>query len=63
MVQAGRVQLERPLFERLPQTERPRADGREAQVVNLFAPFSLEKHRLAEAERSEDAAVEQERLA
>ena len=43
VVQAGRVQLERLLLERLPQAERARARGREAQVVDRLAALASSK--------------------
>ena len=38
VVQAGRVQLEPLLVERLPEPDRARAGGREAQVMDRLAP-------------------------
>ena len=61
MVQARRVELELLLLERLPQTERARARGREAQVVDLLAALALDEERRLQPERAEHGGVERER--
>jgi hypothetical protein len=61
VVQAGRIELELLLLERLPQTERSRARRREPQVVDLLAALALDEERLAQPERTEDVRVERER--
>src|SRR5881397_1437722 len=61
MVQAGRVQLELLLLERLTQPKRARARLREAQVVDRLAALAVEERRLLEPERPEHRGVEGER--
>ena len=61
VVQAGRVELELLLLERLAQPERARPGAREAQVVDLLAALAGEEHRLLQPERPEHGAVERER--
>src|SRR6185295_1650455 len=61
VVEAGRIEVELLIDERLAEAERARTGPREAQVLDLFAALARHEERRLEAERSEHGGVERDR--
>lgn len=61
VMEAGRVELELLLLERLPQSERAGACAREAEIVDLLAAFAGNEMRRLEPEWAEHRRIKAKR--